>query len=155
MKRYVSSLKQLRKLAFSRDTYAHETIGQRDEEYYVLKMLGRNDWSDLQINGYEVVWERSHCARMIEHAATYISALPALEWLYFGQILCVSLRILQLALEPLSQLCRTAAIAGHYLDKFLVEGLIEAYDCEDASALGGYLSCVSRKSRRNNSSSKK
>ena len=110
MRKYLSRLQGLQKLAFSRDTYVRNVGLAQDnpeahqyevEHYYGLRMVP-HDWMN---NNYDIyteavygdsddydkaaenrLWEQWHRDCMLKEAAEYKRILPRLTWLYFGKI---------------------------------------------------------------------
>lgn len=98
MKDCVRNLPNLRKLAFSRDTYTERNPNIETEEgperYYVDKVLRKLDTilarpyfqeGDI-VAKLEQAWEIQHRNDMADLAARYVSKLPELEWIYLGQL---------------------------------------------------------------------
>ncbi|KAF2266122.1 hypothetical protein CC78DRAFT_615428 [Lojkania enalia] len=97
MQNCVRSLRCLRKLAFSRDTYIEqnsETQVEGDPERYYEDRLPRNltvliDHPFFRegdtTKKLELAWEMQHRNDMVAVAARYASLLPELEWVYLGQ----------------------------------------------------------------------
>lgn len=85
MRKYVSKLTLLKRVAFSRDTYFIGHTNVPSEKYYELRLLSGNELPDNSDDN-DIVWEEKHRSRMVTQANAYISAIPTLEWLYFGQI---------------------------------------------------------------------
>ena len=91
MRNYLRGLPNLKKLAFSRDTY--KTRSGSSEDYYTARHgvliseipedsegvahLDIEDRTDL-------IWERQHRRLMLKEADDYVRALPKLEWMHFG-----------------------------------------------------------------------
>ncbi|KAI1135306.1 hypothetical protein F5Y05DRAFT_395164 [Hypoxylon sp. FL0543] len=90
------SLKKLRKLALSRDTYLDPDVGSDTQAYYELKhwtentrneAMARPDLDDdlEDLINHVSLWERAHRNRMLAQAERYAAVLPTLEWILFGQ----------------------------------------------------------------------
>ncbi|KAF9733855.1 hypothetical protein PMIN01_08198 [Paraphaeosphaeria minitans] len=93
----VQHLPDLRKLAFSRDTYAeqvpHAQAGMDPAHYYEDKTL--RNFSNLIARPYfqegdiskklELAWEMQHRNDMVALAAEYAETLAKLEWIFLGQ----------------------------------------------------------------------
>jgi hypothetical protein len=91
------NLPHLRKLAFSRETYAEQNYitqtGEDPEGYYERRILRKLDTilarPYFQEGNVEEkldrAWEMQHSNDMVELAARYASKLPELEWIYLGQ----------------------------------------------------------------------
>ena len=97
MQNCVQKLPNLRKLAFSRDTYIEQSPavpGAGDPERYYQNTMPRN-WTTLVVHPFfsegdtvkklELAWEMQHRNDMAAIAAEYAVLLPALEWIYLGQ----------------------------------------------------------------------
>lgn len=94
MRDYLRGLPNLKKLAFSRDTY--ETRRGFSEDYYsgsgrvlISKEIPEDfeDVAHLDIRERtHLIWERQHRRLILKEADDYVRALPKLEWMYFGQI---------------------------------------------------------------------
>lgn len=113
MRKYLRPLHNLRKIAFSRDSYKGrwdsgqnyysiriplpDVAPENPEELEELREL--EDLQDLQdLEGVaaveadqiseisEKIWERQHRRRILKEADKYLRMLPRLEWMYFGQI---------------------------------------------------------------------
>ena len=81
MRKYLSSLSLLKRLACSRDSYDNG-VAEGVERYYVSGLYARGD--NVEITRKE--FEAGHISRMLHQAVLYVKELPQLEWLYFGQI---------------------------------------------------------------------
>ncbi|KAJ4293149.1 hypothetical protein N0V90_008431 [Kalmusia sp. IMI 367209] len=93
----VQHLPDLRKLAFSRDTYTeqvpHAQTGMDPEHYYENKTL--RNYSNLIARPYfqegdisqklELAWEMQHRNDMVALATEYAGTLAKLEWIFLGQ----------------------------------------------------------------------
>ncbi|KAG6997818.1 hypothetical protein G7Y79_00037g073360 [Physcia stellaris] len=106
MRKHLSRLQGLHKLAFSRDTYVRDAqlaqvhAGQHHfevEHYYELKLLPDDvkndnletvydDSGDYDKAAGDRLWEEWHRDCVLEEAQEYKNILPRLTWLYFGQI---------------------------------------------------------------------
>lgn len=93
MRDYLRGLPNLKKLAFSRDSYA--TRRGFSERYYsgsgkVLISGIPEDFEGIaHLNRRErthLIWERQHRRLIVKEADDYVRALPKLECMYFGQI---------------------------------------------------------------------
>lgn len=83
MRIHLSKLSSLRKIAFSRDSYKNSirVLDLPSAAYYEDKLFQVEG-----SNNQDKTWERIHCQRMLAEANTYVSMMPKLEWLYFGQL---------------------------------------------------------------------
>ncbi|KAL8819591.1 MAG: hypothetical protein Q9223_002010 [Gallowayella weberi] len=82
MRRHLSKLPSLKKLALSHDSYSNG-IFRTCERYYI------DGWSKPEDQGLEnnhAQFEEDHRKRMQQEAARYAEVIPSLEWLYIGQI---------------------------------------------------------------------
>ena len=81
-------LPSLRKVAFSRDTYRSMFPGSGVDVdcYYPNRLLGPGEGFREDLSGNNTVWEQRHRERMLVEGNKYISEMPKLEWLHFGQI---------------------------------------------------------------------
>ena len=91
MRRHLSHLPCLKKLAFSRDSYSSENALLGIELYYEDRFPQHTDFDEdegyfLDREELEVIWERVHRVRMLTEGMIYAEVIPTLEWLYFGQI---------------------------------------------------------------------
>lgn len=89
MREYLKELRDLKKLAFSRDTY--EGRWGFEETYYSDRdPISEEIPEDLQgpdnVWKSKQIWERQHRRRILAEADDYIRVLPRLEWVYFGKI---------------------------------------------------------------------
>ncbi|MCJ1426647.1 hypothetical protein MMC29_004550 [Sticta canariensis] len=89
MREYLKELRDLKKLAFSRDTY--EGRWGFEEAYYSDRdPISEEIPEDLQgpdnVWKSKQIWERQHRQRILAEADDYIRVLPRLEWVYFGKI---------------------------------------------------------------------
>ena len=89
MREYLKELRDLKKLAFSRDTY--EGRWGFEEAYYSDRdPISEEIPEDLQgpdnVWKSKQIWERQHSQRILAEADDYIRVLPGLEWVYFGKI---------------------------------------------------------------------
>jgi hypothetical protein len=86
MREYLSKLPNLKKVAFSRDSYEGSIMGI--EFYYEDKSPARElveshpGWEDTN----EELWELGHRQMAIEEANLYVGVMPKLEWMFFGQL---------------------------------------------------------------------
>jgi hypothetical protein len=87
MRQYLSRLPRLRKIAFSRDSY-NDNLGSIDDYYQrripdpgLIHALG-GEWK----GSAQALWEHGHLMRMMAEAKKYMSVMPNLEWIFFGQI---------------------------------------------------------------------
>jgi hypothetical protein len=101
MGRYLILLPNLKRIAFSRDSYDNHFSWSSVEHYYVDKAYhpeevefsdndegGEADSGDS--DGNDLKWERLHREHMEFEAMNYISVMPKLEWIYLGQIpMCI------------------------------------------------------------------
>ena len=99
MQNCIQNLRNLRKLAFSRDTYIEqnldvETQGEGDPERYYEDRFPRNLATLVAqpffgegdpIKKLELAWEMQHRNEMATIAVKYADSLPELEWIYLGQ----------------------------------------------------------------------
>lgn len=81
---HLSQLRDLKKLAFTRDTYGCIGSTEEYERYYVDKLpiledIARDDWT-------EEMFEEKHRGRMVREATEYAKIFPQLDWIYLGQI---------------------------------------------------------------------
>lgn len=94
MRDYLRGLPNLKKLAFSRDTY--EPRRGFSEDYYkggdsvLISEEIPEDFEgvahlDIQERN-QLIWERQHRRLILKEADDYVRALPKLEWIYFGFI---------------------------------------------------------------------
>lgn len=83
MRKYLSTLPLLKKLAFSRDSYM---IGIMESctRYYVDGWRCMEDVTNEQFA--RETFEEDHRHRILREADSYLEDMPQLEWLYFGQI---------------------------------------------------------------------
>jgi len=85
MRKHLSKLSLLRRLAFSRDTYVSDKRWISRNQYYVDYLLPSEDMpQDPDYNNKE--WEDQHKERILKEANHYVKEMANLEWLYFGQI---------------------------------------------------------------------
>ena len=85
MRKHLSNLLQLEKLAFSRDSYVTKYSRHRLNTYYEDRLpVFAYDSDETEHN--QRVWEVQHQKRMRNEANQYIRVMFRLEWLYFGQI---------------------------------------------------------------------
>ncbi|KAL9577438.1 MAG: hypothetical protein Q9203_007461 [Teloschistes exilis] len=84
MRKHLRSLRALRKLAFTQDTYDDD----EDRQWYSRfgSGLQHEDYNDQ--SGAASFMER-HKARIIQHTTHYIQQLPQLEWLFMGLLYMV------------------------------------------------------------------
>ncbi|KAL8951302.1 MAG: hypothetical protein Q9222_002724 [Ikaeria aurantiellina] len=80
---YLVSLRRLKKLAITKDTYliAPEIP---DGDYYEYESY--RDAAGLDDGYTEEVYKQDHQERMLREATRYIKEMPALNWLHFGQL---------------------------------------------------------------------
>lgn len=101
MRRHLILLPNLKRIAFSRDSYDNHFSWSSVERYYVDKVyhLEEAEFSDDDEGGEaasgdndgdDLKWERLHREHMEFEAMNYISVMPKLEWIYLGQIpMCI------------------------------------------------------------------
>lgn len=92
MRKHLKELQHLKKVAFSRDSYAG-LWGFEEADYTLKSPIFEDTPEDLlgldELNQEErrdQVWERQHRRRILTEADEYVQMLPKLEWMYFGQI---------------------------------------------------------------------
>jgi hypothetical protein len=92
MREYLTKLPNLKKMAFSRDSYEGSFRGI---EYYYEDKFSLSDevvrrhpeWRDRENHtDPEDYWEIGHREMVVLEAKYYLSVMPKLQWLYFGQI---------------------------------------------------------------------
>lgn len=85
----LKNLASLRRLAFCRDVYDNGFELSPPARYYELRGVfnGR-----CGLTAHE--WETLHARAMLTEAETYATAMPSLEWVYFGQLF-TSLRVIE------------------------------------------------------------
>ena len=88
MRSQLRGLTSLRKVAFSRDTYRSLFSGSSVNAtyYYTHRLLGPGEGNGGDHRGNFTIWEQRHRERMLAEANKYVSEMPKLEWLHFGQI---------------------------------------------------------------------
>lgn len=83
MRRYLSTLPLLKRLAFSRDSYSngvHDTC----ERYYSDEFTKPEDLRNLDWTSE--MFKEEHRNRMLREAEKYVADMPLIEWFYFGKI---------------------------------------------------------------------
>lgn len=89
MRKHLSKLSNLKRLAFERDSYLLKTIqsdGLRCEKYYMKcfpEVINEDDLSNSE--DWERIWEDGHRRRMIVEVEKYAALMPKLEWIFIGQ----------------------------------------------------------------------
>ena len=78
LRRYLSTVPSLERIAFSRDSYSRGEPPMRPDSYY-----SQFQFSDTPV---EQRWENRHRRRMVGEAKKYIRLMPQLEWIYLGQL---------------------------------------------------------------------
>ncbi|KAL8970072.1 MAG: hypothetical protein Q9183_001694 [Haloplaca sp. 2 TL-2023] len=82
LRRHLSNLPLLEKLAFSRDTYSRPDFRDpQGERYYVYG----NDLAE-ESKDSSLEWEQEHLDEVLIEAQLYADSMPNLTWMYFGQI---------------------------------------------------------------------
>lgn len=90
LREHLRELPNLKKIAFSRDSYECPTHGI--EYYYEFKIpparLIENPPESLDRDppDTQALWEYAHEQMVVREAKRYVEVLPKLEWIYFGQI---------------------------------------------------------------------
>lgn len=101
---HLSKLRELRRLAFSRDSYC-DNPGIDIENYYsgmtlVLRDAGESaigedvraseaeieDEDATEAERCKAVFDKIHCLRMVKEANQYVHSLPRLSWIYVGKV---------------------------------------------------------------------
>ncbi|KAL8668042.1 MAG: hypothetical protein Q9202_000020 [Teloschistes flavicans] len=80
LRQNLCTLPLLEKMAFSRDSYPTGFPWLSHESYY-----SHSSYPDTS-SEFSAKWERSHRRRMIFEANKYVNVMPALRWMYFGQL---------------------------------------------------------------------
>lgn len=80
LQQYLGRLPLLQTMAFSRDGYDNDFSSEEFGWYY------SNGRTYGVGNEQENEWERGHRQRMLDEAKKYVSVMPSLKWLYFGEI---------------------------------------------------------------------
>lgn len=103
LQKHLSPLKQLKRLAFSHDTYYFPEDGFQG--YYSahfldaageLKARERPELNTKDGVSRYAIWERAHRNRMLDEAEQYAATLPNLEWVLSGQ------RLMDIRKSPVS-----------------------------------------------------
>ena len=81
IRKSLSRLPLLKKLAFTRDSYVHAKSTSLDLYY----AAGRHEWSALP-RSQQDIFERMHRTRMVRVAEKYAKQMALLEWLFVGQL---------------------------------------------------------------------
>ncbi|KAL8734033.1 MAG: hypothetical protein Q9166_001794 [cf. Caloplaca sp. 2 TL-2023] len=83
MRHHLSKLHSLKKVALTRDSYSNG-IFLTCERYY------EDGWFRIEDMGNDnytrAMFEEEHRDRILQEAGRYVTVMPKLEWLYFGQI---------------------------------------------------------------------
>ena len=88
---YLEKLPRLQKLAFSRDSYAIQHMGDTGyseyfySRYYDIQSTPDKYWRDDD-EQRKRRWEQIHRGMILGEAHKYMRVLPELDWLYFGQL---------------------------------------------------------------------
>lgn len=101
MRAHLCRLRNLRKLAYSNDTYTPLHPDLTAEDYYAIRRPHSSDYEAAQLRldldggtlgpiiksvPDHAIWELSHRNRMLAEAEKYAAIMPNLEWVYFGQL---------------------------------------------------------------------
>jgi hypothetical protein len=93
MRRHLSLLPALKKIAFQRDSYICLTQSGEDihETYYSNRWPTQEGIDAAGVSfrspegAWEQAWEDGHKRRMVAEARKYAALMPKLEWIYIGQ----------------------------------------------------------------------
>lgn len=85
MRKHLSKLSLLKKLAFSRDTYVNGIPWLPVDRYYADHILQVENMPENPDDN-DKVWEQKHRERILKEAKLYVEKMANVEWLYFGQI---------------------------------------------------------------------
>lgn len=85
MRKHLSKLPLLKKVAFSRDSYDSGASSLPVDRYYDDQYLPKSELPE-NVSDVGKLWEQKHRRMILDEAKQYIDILPKLEWLYFGQI---------------------------------------------------------------------